>query len=284
LLLGVGSRTDTKTAKLYSTTILNTTLALHREAFYTTGNFGIASVNTMLSEIGDLIKQEGAKRELLEIYTEYSTLGILIGREELNKTTTEKYITTALATARSLHNTILLARALSAASDAMREFGDLSQAEAYSLEAEKLTKMPHHLRALIHIGTALATEDIQAIEKAQKLVVRDNDFPQVNLDLGYCYLYGASVSLDTGQYNEALMYLDAAEEELSAKFMRRQCFLQTLQAQYYLGIREYENARHIAETAIGMARSIKSKPNIERLRGIAATIKRKSSPRKEGLS
>jgi transcriptional regulator with XRE-family HTH domain len=273
--LGVGSKTDTKTRKLYSTTILRTTLDLHREAFYTTGNFGIPAVNKMVGEIAGILKEEGNPREILEVYTEYNTLGILIAREELNQGATEVYIKKSLDAARSLNNPVLLARALGAASNAMYKLGNLSQAETYALEADSIGKIPNHLKALVHVDLGLATNNSKTIEKAQSLVLRDNDFPQINLDLGYCYMYGALVLLNTGKLDAAEVYLTASEEQTPKRFARRHCILQSLQAEYYIATKEYENAHHIAETALVLAQNTKSKLNIHRLRGIIFTIKEK---------
>ncbi len=275
LALGVGSKSDTKTHKLYSTTIIRTTLELHREAFYTTGNFGIPAVNKMVGEIAGIIKEEGGKRDILEVYAEYTTLGILIGKEELNQVATEAYIKKSIDTARSLKNPILLVRALGASSNAMYRFGNLSQAEKYALEADSIQKIPHHLKALTHTDLALVTNDMKEIEKAQTLVMRDNDFPQINLDLGYCCMYGALVLLNAGKYDAAETYLTAAEEQTSQRFARRHCIIQTLQAQYYLATKEYDNAAHVANTALTLANDTKSKPNIRRIRGIINQIKTK---------
>src|SRR5262249_14508432 len=147
----------------------------------------------MVGEIAGILKEEGNKRDILEVYTQYCTLGILIAREELNFKATQLYINKSLDAARSLKNPILLARALDAASYAMYRFGDLHQAGIYIEEADTLPKIPHHLKALIQIDFGLATNDFKHLEKAQQLVLRENDFPTINLDLGYCCMYGASV-------------------------------------------------------------------------------------------
>ena len=275
LLLGVGGKADTKTHKLYSTAILQTTLELHREAFYTTGNFGIPAVNKMVSEIAGIIKTEGNNRDILEVYTEYTTLGILIGKDEMNFGKTSYYINKSLDAARSLGNPLLLAEALSAATAAMYEFGNLSQAEIYASEAIAIKKIPNHLRAYVVLEYGRATNNSNAIEQGKSLVLRPNDYPRINLDLGYCYLRGASVFLQMGKLDAADVYLIEAEEEIPNRFVRRRCILQSLQAKYYLDTQELDNATLVAETGLALAQTTKSKPNIERIRGIMAAIKAK---------
>ena len=274
-ILGVGGKADTKTHKLYSTNILKTTLELHRTAFYTTGNFGIPAVNNMVGEITTILKQEGNPHDILEVYVDYSILGVLIGKEELNRSATERYIKYSLDTARSIGNPVLLVKALTAASSAMYEFDNLSQAEEYALEADTIKKIPNHLKALVNTEVGFATNNIKVVEKAQSLVLRDNDFPDINLDLAYCSLCGANALIETGKLDAALFYLETAEEHMPAQFVRRNCILQTLQAKYYLAIKEYDNAQQVAGTALLLAQASKSKPNIKHIRGIMAMIKAK---------
>ena len=84
LALGVGSEADVKAEPVYNTNILRMTLDLHREAYYTTGNFGVPAINTMVSEIDSILKEKDNPKDILEIYTEYNILGIHVGKEEMD--------------------------------------------------------------------------------------------------------------------------------------------------------------------------------------------------------
>src|SRR2546421_4746186 len=92
LALGVGSEADVKAEPIYNTNILRMTLELHREAYYTTGNFGLPAINTMVSEIDGILKEKDNPKDVLEVYGEYNILGINVGCEEMDLMGTTQYI------------------------------------------------------------------------------------------------------------------------------------------------------------------------------------------------
>jgi transcriptional regulator with XRE-family HTH domain len=276
LVLGVGNRSDTKVKTVYNTNILRTALDMHREAYFTTGNFGIPAVNSMVSEIDGLLREHHQSREILEIYAEYNILGINIGREEMKLIETTQYIENALDATRSLRNPILLADALSTASYAMYELGNLPDAEKYALEAVKINKLPNHLKGTILVDVAQATGDVTRIKNALDLAAKDNDYPALKLAPDYCFIRKAFILVDAGKYDEALHALDVAQGLVPKNLIRRHCYIQVLQAQCFVGTKEYDQAALVVETAMPMAHDIKSGPNLVRLRRIAKTIKENS--------
>ena len=274
LALGVGTLADTKIPQVYNTNILKTTLNLHREAYFTTGNFGIPVINSMVSEIEEILTEKNNPKDILEVYAEYNILGVAIGYQEMNPIATSRYIGESLSAARSLNTPITLAHALSTASYATYGFGDLPQAEKYALEAFQITKIPNHLKGTIYVDLGRITGDMQQITKGQTLAERDNDFPAFKLTADWCLLSKAFVLIDSGKYGDALQVLTTAERLVSANLVRRRCIIQVLQAKSLLALEEYEQAVLVAETALTIARDTKSKPNIERLRGVVETLKK----------
>ena len=272
-LLGVGDRSEIKTKTVYNINILKTALGMHREAYFTTGNFGIPAVNSMISEINGLLKEHDNAREILEVFVEYNILGINIGREEMQLIETTQYIENALAAARSLRSPVLLADALSTASYAMYELGDMSEAEKYALEANKINKLPNHLKGTIVVDLAQATRDTALIKNALSLAAKDNDYPALKLTSDYCLIRKAFILVAAGKYNEALQVLDIAQGIVPKNMIRRHCYIHVLQTQCFLATEEYDQADLVAETALQTARDIKSGPNLMRLRRLIATTK-----------
>jgi tetratricopeptide (TPR) repeat protein len=249
---------------------------MHREAYFTTGNFGIPAVNSMVSEIGGLLEEHNNAREILEVYTDYNILGILIGSEEMNLAETTRYIENALTAAHDLDNRVLLADALLAASTAMYDFNNLPEAEKYALEALQIRKIPNQLRGTILTVAALTTGDMTLINNALNLSGKENDYPALKLTPDFCFIRKAFILVDAAKYSDALHTLDIAQELAPKNLTRRQCYIQVLQAQCYAGTKEYEQAELIVETAMPMAQDIKSGPNLVRLRSIVNAIKGKS--------
>lgn len=275
LVLGVGNRTDVKVNTVYNTNILRTALDMHREAYFTTGNFGIPAVNSMVSEIDAILKEHDHPREVLEVYAEYNILGINIGREEMQLVETTQFIENALDASRSLGSPVLLADALSTASCAMYELGDLSQAEKYALEASNIKKLPDHLKGTIFVDLAQATGDVTLIKNALRLAAKENDYPALKLTNDYCLIGKSFILIAAGKYEDALTVLDVAQSLAPKSLLRRQCYIQVLQTQCFVGMREYDQAELVSETATQMAQDIKSGPNIVRLRRVNTAIRGK---------
>jgi len=276
LVLGVGSTADVKAEPIYNTNILRMTLNLHREAYYTTGNFGLPAIHTMVSEIEGILKEKNNPKDILEIYAEYNALGILIGKEEMNLVETSRYIEEALDATRSLNNPALHGNTLAMAACAMYYFGNLSEAAKYALEAAALRKIPNHLRAHVQTTVAVATGDTNAIKLAKQLVLSPNDYPSIKLDSSYCMFYNGYVLIDAGKFNEALEELITAEEETPGNLKRRHCVIQALQAECLLATKQYDEADLVAETAMTLANEINSKPNLVRLRRITRALKKRT--------
>ena len=255
----------TKTTSIYTTKILQSSLDLHKRTYYTNGNLDFSTIHGMTSEVGSMLKMIGPSRELLTIYTEYALLTMKVAAESGQKAANHIAIKQAIASAKSLGDPTLTSRVLSTASLTSYDLGDSKQSEIYARESLTYPRIPRRLKAAFLINLALATADYHEMEKARALLTGENDYPGVPMDLGYYYLRHGETLLANGEHVPAMRSLDIAENMISPDFMRRHCLLQMLQAKYYIGRQEYENAHTVSQTAMILAQKIQSKPNIARL-------------------
>lgn len=86
-------RCCTKKQVLYDTTILKSSLKLHREAYFSGGNVGgVQGVDAMTDKILEISKDLGHQnKDVLRILCEYCQLGLDISQEELDYQSVHRY-------------------------------------------------------------------------------------------------------------------------------------------------------------------------------------------------
>src|SRR5437660_2858873 len=133
---------------LYDTTLLQHSLQLHREAYFSGGNVGgVQGVDVMTSKLLEISNGLGHRnQDVLRILCEYGQLGLDVSQEELDYQSVKRYGELALDIASSLGDNVLLASTLMRYGQAMSMCegigGSISKARALVDEALSLKGLP----------------------------------------------------------------------------------------------------------------------------------------------
>lgn len=270
--LGIASIEDVadKRKILYDTTILKNSLKLHWEAYYNGGNVGgVQGVDVMTSKILEISNELGNRdKQVLGILCEYCQLGLDISLEEQDYASIHRYGRFALDIARELGDNTLLASTLMRYSSALslcEGIGrDIPKARALVDESLSIKGLPTSIAAglMMRAGRVYALQGDNwkpLFGTAEKLVERNFD------DEGF-------TRLDRAQYQRHLAYalyqqkdkqaidlLEAAEDAIDPRHLRRICANRILQAQVYLLHKEYRDAAYILEELLPLAKSLNEK-------------------------
>ena len=264
---------DVKTQTVYDTSLLKKTLQLHKEVYFSGGNTGgTQNVDEMTTTMQRISKEIDHKnRDLLETLCQYYQLGLDLAREEGDIKKINRYARNALSIGKALNDPVLLSSALARYCAALHEQGQVEKAKPYAREAlSYVNVVPASLTFGIYTHVTrpfssshdTSVNSKKLLEKAVTIArsgVQDDDPGYMRPSKGFAQMWKAHGLIETGEYAEALDVLDLVNE--SARYSRRQCITQTLQARALLGTKEYKQAAITATSALDIALEIKSEPN-----------------------
>lgn len=290
MMLGLVAREDLKSPSanvLHDTTLLKSSLTLHREVYFSGGDVGgMKGVDTVVDRIYHISKAMDHKnKEVLEILCHYGQLGLDIGREEQNYNAIERYGSWAESIARKLDDQKLLAATLMRHAAGMYEKGDMESAKGYADEALAQTHLPAQLYAAVILeasrvyGKMHEPQTMKLLEKATSIARKggvEEDTCFTKLTPGFCYLRTAHALYEAKDYDGAMEILDLAEEQTTPNLIRRKCAIQVLQAQTLMEQSSYADATQCASTALTLATIINCRPQMAAITGIYRRLKTSS--------
>ena len=257
----------------YDTSLLRQLLHYHREAYFNGSDTGsIAQIERTIKMIYELSNNDNhANKGLLEVLCMYNQLALDIAREKRDYYVGKQFASNSYQIANALKDDELKASSLLRWSAVLFEEGNIGEAIAKIDEALHIKKLPDFLRAgiaihavypyasidasksLYHAKYSVALSGTQPDEEERHYIRLTHSFAQIRQAFAYNKIGKPDIALDI---------LKSAEAEIGTAFPRRLVGLKVVKAHSYLLQRDPEQSASIAMSALSLAYTIQSLPNV----------------------